>query len=81
MAKTRSYRKRQTLAAEFDLSAHMMDKATRGLRDHPERYPNAVISSGHIAIIDKEMFLDWLRYRDALDMGVQVPEFNREEYQ
>lgn len=77
----RTYRKRQALAAEFGFTLHMMDKITKGLRKYPERYPNAVISSGLFAILDREMVLDWIKYRDALDAKVPVPPFRREEYQ
>ena len=77
----RTYRKRQALAAEFGCTLHMMDKITKGLRSHPERYPNAVISSGHFAVLDKEMVLDWIKYREALETGTEVPPFRREEYQ
>jgi len=77
----RTYRKRQALAAEFGCTLHMMDKITKGLRSYPERYPNAVISSGHFAVLDKEMVLDWIKYRDALDAKVPVPPFRREDYQ
>jgi hypothetical protein len=77
----RTYRKRQALAAEFGCTLHMMDKITKGLRSYPERYPNAVISSGHFAVLDKEMVLDWIKYREALETGTQIPPFRREEYQ
>lgn len=74
-------RKRQQICKEYGFSLHFMDKVAAGLRKYPERYPNGVISSGHVTIIDLEMFLDWIKYRDALEAGVQVPEFRREEYQ
>ena len=77
----RTYRKRQALAAEFGCTLHMMDKITKGLRKYPERYPNAVISSGHFVILDREMVLDWLKYRESLEVGASVPPFRREEYQ
>ena len=77
----RTYRKPQALAAEFGCTLHMMDKITKGLRSYPERYPNAVISSGHFAVLDKEMVLDWIKYREALETGTQIPPFRREEYQ
>ena len=77
----RTYRKRQALAAEFGCTLHMMDKITKGLRSYPERYPNAVISSGHFAVLDKEMVLDWIKYREALETGTQIPPFRREDYQ
>lgn len=73
-------RKRQQIAKDFGLSVHYMDKVTEGLKKHPERYKNGVISSGHMTIIDVEMMLDWIKYRDALEMGVYVPPFRREEY-
>ncbi len=74
-------RKRQQICKEYGFSLHFMDKVTAGLRKYPERYPNGVISSGHVTVIDTEMMLDWIKYRDALGAGVQVPEFRREEYQ
>lgn len=74
-------RKRQKIADEYGFSMHFMDNVAAGLRKYPDRYPNGVISSGHVAIIDLEMMLDWIKYRDALDAGVNVPEFKREEYQ
>lgn len=77
----RTYRKRRQLAEEFDFSHRIMEEATRGLRNHPERYPNGTIQSGKIVLIDKEMFLDWLKYREALATGSPVPDFRREEYQ
>jgi hypothetical protein len=40
-----------------------------------------VISSGHVTVIDTEMMLDWIKYRDALDAKVPVPPFRREDYQ
>lgn len=77
----RTYRKRTQLAEEFDFSHRMMEEATKGLRKHAERYPNGTIRSKRTVLIDKEMFLDWLKYREALERGVPVPAFRREEYQ
>lgn len=74
-------RKRQQVAKEYGFSLHFMDLVERGLRKYPDRYFNGVIASGHMTIIDVEMMLDWIKYRDALDSGVNVPEFNRAEYQ
>lgn len=74
-------RKRQQIAKEYGFSRHFMDLVSTGLRQYPERYPNGVISSGHVAIIDVEMMLDWIKYRDALDIGSPVPAFNRADYQ
>lgn len=74
-------RKRQQVAKEYGFSTHFLDSVSAGLRKYPERYPNGVISSGHVAVIDVEMMLDWIKYREALDAGVQVPKFNRAEYQ
>lgn len=74
-------RKRQKIAEEYGFSLHFMDIVEKGLRKYPIRYFNGVIRSGHMTIIDVEMMLDWIKYRDALDAGVSVPEFKREEYQ
>ena len=74
-------RKRQRICEEMGFSLHFMDKAAAGLRKYPERYPNGVISSGHVTVIDVEMMLDWIKYREALDVGAPVPDFKREEYQ
>lgn len=74
-------RKRQQVAKEYGFSLHFLDTVAAGFRKYPERYPNGVISSGHVAVIDVEMMLDWIKYRDALEAGVSVPAFNREEYQ
>lgn len=74
-------RKRQRICEEMGFSLHFMDKAAVGMRKHPDRYPNAVISSGHVTVIDVEMFLDWIKYREALETGTQIPPFRREEYQ
>jgi hypothetical protein len=74
-------RKRQKICEEYGFSLHFMDKVATGLRKYPERYPNAVISSGHVTVIDTEMMLDWIKYRDALDAKVPVPPFRREDYQ
>lgn len=74
-------RKRQRICEEMGFSLHFMDKAAAGLRKYPERYPNAVISSGHVTVIDVEMFLDWIKYREALEVGAPVPDFKREAYQ
>ncbi len=74
-------RKRQRICDEMGFSLHFMDKAAAGLRKYPERYPNAVISSGHVTVIDVEMFLDWIKYREALEVGAPVPDFKREAYQ
>ena len=73
-------RKRQKVEQEMGLSLHFMDKVTEGLRRYPKRYPNGAITSGHVTIIDVEMMLDWIKYREALDQGVPVPDFRREEY-
>jgi hypothetical protein len=62
-------------------SLHFMDKAAAGMRKYPDRYPNGVISSGHVTVFDVEMFLDWIKYREALETGTQIPPFRREEYQ
>ena len=74
-------RKRQKICEEYGFSLHFMDKVATGLRKYPERYPNGVISSGHVTVIDIEMMLDWIKYRDALDAKVPVPPFRREDYQ
>ena len=74
-------RKRQKICEEYGFSLHFMDKVATGLRKYPERYPNGVISSGHVTVIDTEMMLDWIKYRDALDAKVPVPPFRREDYQ
>ena len=74
-------RKRQKICEEYGFSLHFMDKVATGLRKYPERYPNVVISSGHVTVIDTEMMLDWIKYRDALDAKVPVPPFRREDYQ
>ena len=74
-------RKRQKICEEYGFSLHFMDKVATGLRKYPERYPNGVISSGHVTVIDTEMMLDWIKYRDALDANAPVPPFRREDYQ
>lgn len=74
-------RKRQKICEDMGFSLHFMDKVTVGLRKYPDRYPNGVISSGHVSVIDVEMMLDWLKYREALEAGSPVPEFRREDYQ
>jgi hypothetical protein len=73
-------RKRQRICEEMGFSLHFMDKAAAGIRKYPDSYPNGVISSGHVTIFDVEMFLDWLKYRESLEIGAPVPEFKREEY-
>lgn len=74
--------KRQKIAAEFGFSNHFLDKVVAGLRKYKDRYPNGVISSGHVTVIDVEMMCDWIKFRDALDKGLKfVPPFNREDYQ
>lgn len=72
--------KRQKIAEEFGFSLHFLDKVSNGLRKFPERYPNGVISSGHMTVIDVEMMLDWIKHREALDRGSPVPQFRREDY-
>lgn len=74
-------RKRQKICEEYGFSLHFMDKVAVGLRKYPERYPNGIISSGHVTVVDVEMMLDWIKYREALDVGAPVPDFKREEYQ
>lgn len=74
-------RKRQKIADEYGFSLHFMDNVAAGLRKYPDRYPNGIISSGHVAIIDVEMMLDWIKYRDALEAGISIPAFDRAEYQ
>lgn len=74
-------RKRQQICKEYGFSLNFMDKVATGLRRYPERYPNAVISSGHVTVIDVEMMLDWIKYREALEVGAPVPSFKREAYQ
>ena len=74
-------RRRQQIIEEYGFSSAFMDIATAGLRKYPERYKNAVIRSGKTTMIDLEMFRDWLKYRDALEVKATVPMFRREEYQ
>lgn len=74
-------RKRQQICKEMGFSLHFMDKVATGLRKYPERYPNGIINSGHVTVVDVEMMLDWIKYREALETGIPVPPFNREEYQ
>lgn len=74
-------RKRQRICEEYGFSLHFMDKVAKGLRAYPDRYLNGVINSGHVTVIDVEMMLDWLKYRDALEVGAPVPPFRREDYQ
>ena len=77
----RTYRKRSALAADLGVGKRILETATRELKKYPERYPKAVIGSQHTVIIDREMFLDWLEYREALEARVPIPEFRRENYQ
>lgn len=74
-------RRRGQVMKDFGFSPNCMDDLTAGIRRHPERYPNGVIKSGRITLIDVEMLYDWIKYREALDMQVAVPPFRREEYQ
>ena len=75
-------RRRGQVMKEFEFSSGCMDMLEAGLKRHPERYgTNAVIKSGRISLIDVEALYDWIKYRDALEIGVPVPEFRREEYQ
>ena len=74
-------RKRQKICEDMGFSRHFMDLAATGMRKYPERYPNGVITSGHVTIFDVEMFMDWIKYRDALSAKVPVPPFRREDYQ
>lgn len=74
-------RTRRKICEEYGFSAPFMDKIAKGLRSYPDRYPKAVIKSGHVAIFDIEMMLDWLEYRDSLEVGAPVPPFRREDYQ
>ena len=73
-------RKKQAIAEEYGFSLHFMDKVIAGLRKNAARYPNGVITSGHVCIIDVEMMLDWIKYREALEVRSPVPPFRREEY-
>ena len=74
-------RKRQKVATEYGFSDRFMQEVSAGMRKYPERYPNATIQDGRVAIIDVEMMLDFIKFRSALEAGVNVPAFNREEYQ
>lgn len=74
-------RRRQQIIDEYGFSSAFMDIAVSGLRKYPDRYRNAVIRSGKTTMIDLEMFWDWLKYRDALEVNTTVPLFRREEYQ
>ena len=74
-------RKRQKVATEYGFSDRFMQEVSAGMRKYPERYPNATIQDGRCCIIDVEMMLDYIKYRSALDTGVNVPAFNREDYQ
>ena len=74
-------RKRQKVATEMGFSDRFMQEASSGMRKYPDRYPNATIQDGRCCIIDLEMFYDYIKYRSALERGVAVPPFNREEYQ
>ena len=77
----RTYRKRQVLAAELGVSKRVIEDATYGLRKYKDRYPDGVIQSGKLTLLDREMVLDWIKYRNALDVGTRVPAFRRENYQ
>lgn len=77
----RTYRKRQVLAAELGVSKRVTEDATNGLRKYKDRYPGGVIQSKKLTLLDREMVLDWIKYRDALDVGSKVPAFQREIYQ
>ena len=73
-------RKRQVIAKDFGFSLHFMDLVVIGLQKYPDRYPNGVIKSGHMCVIDVEMMLDWIKYRNALAAKAPVPPFRREDY-
>lgn len=77
----RNYRKRPVLARDLGVSIRLMEDATEGLQKHSGRYPVGVIRSDKIVLLDREMVLDWIRFREALDAGVRVPAFNRADYQ
>ena len=77
----RTYRRRQQLINEMDFSPSFMNVATAALKKYPERYPNAVITSGRLILIDTEALFDWIKYREALDLKIPVPPFRREDYQ
>lgn len=74
-------RRRQQIIDEYGFSSAFMDITVSRLRKYPDRYRNAVIRSGKTTMIDLEMFWDWLKYRDALEVNTTVPLFRREEYQ
>ena len=74
-------RRRQQVMREFGFCENFMNSIVKGLQTYPERYPNAVIRSGRLSFIDLEMMFDWIKYRNALDVGASVPPFRREEYQ
>ena len=73
-------RRRQQIMDEFGFSPTFMDVATKKIRGYPERYPNAIIRSGKVVLFDYEMFLDWIKYRNALAAKTPVPPFRREDY-
>ncbi len=77
----RTYRRRQQFINDIGFSPSFMNTATAALKKYEERYPNAVIRSGRLILIDAEALYDWIKYREALDMQVAVPPFRREEYQ
>ena len=77
----RTYRRRMKLAEELGVSKRVMEEATKGLREHEARYQNAIIQSRKVTLLDREMVLDWLRYRDALELGKKIPAFDRAQYQ
>ena len=64
------------LAIQNDLciySAHTnLDNAMDGVNYH---------IAERLGLIDVEMMLDFIKFRSALEAGVNVPAFNREEYQ
>ena len=74
-------RKHKKVAFVYVFSDRFMQELSAGMRKYPERYPNATIQDGRVAIIDVEMMLDFIKFRSALEAGVNVPAFNREEYQ
>lgn len=77
----RNYKKRPALADDLGVSIRLMEDATEGLQKYSGRYPVGVIRSGKIVLLDREMVLDWIRFREALDAGVNVPAYNRADYQ
>lgn len=70
----KSYLDMHGICDEFSVGRTTAYKLIEEIREHENRYgPYGVIKYGRITRVSSAALLDWMRYGDAIEAGMDVP--------